>query len=63
MIVLLMSCLVAMSSSAPLNDALPRSLHLDDIGAYFRMVVKEINIIPSNLSLEVKKLLGFMIQF
>ena len=44
---------MAVSSSAPLSIRDIRPLHLDDIGAYFSMVVKEIDIVQSTLSLEV----------
>ena len=46
--------LVAVSSSAPLKVRDTRSLHLDDMGAYFRMVFKEIGIARSTLNLEVR---------
>ena len=44
---------MVVSSSAPLRSRDTRPLHLDDIGAYFSMVVKEINIVQSTLSFEV----------
>ena len=44
---------MAVSSSTPLRSRDTRPLHLDDIGAYFSMVVKEIDIVQSTLSFEV----------
>ena len=56
--VLIVGCLVAVSSSAPLSKReseciRARGLHLDDIGVYFKMIVEEIEFIPSTLSQEV----------
>ena len=54
--VLIVSCLVAVSSSAPLYKRESEStggLRLDDIGVYFKMIVEEIDFIPSTLSREV----------
>ena len=51
--VLTISCLVAVAFSHPVKDHNTRPLHMDDIGAYFRIIVEEIEFVQSNLSLEV----------
>ena len=50
---LLVSSLVDISSSVPLIERNVRPLHLDDIGAFFRIVVQKIEIEGTNLSMEV----------
>ena len=42
--VLIVSCLVAVCSSATQESKSTRDLHLDDIGVYFKIIIKEIAI-------------------
>ena len=51
--VLVLSCLLAASSSAPLAQRPPMQLEVDDIGVYFKWVVEAANPQPSTLSVEV----------
>ena len=58
MTVLVLSCLLAASSSAPQaqkprEDRSTTQLEVDDIGVYFKWVVEAANPEPSTLSMEV----------
>ena len=51
--VLVLSCLLAASSSASLAQRRPMQLEVDDIGVYFKWIVEVANPEPSTLSVEV----------
>ena len=51
--VLMLSCLLAASSSASLAQRSPMQLEVDDIGVYFKWIVEAANPEPSTLSTEV----------